>query len=211
MQLLQRSSIAEVFLRHSPCLLQRKATLATKQEHLRTLLDDKLADVRWASARQHFNRLSHFHPVSHRAPKRLAHVCEHRHSPDARILSCSHHAFGQSDAILRVREQSSTPKLNVEHQRPSTLGNFFRHDGRSNQGQALCGAGHISQCVNLLVNGTNRGGCSKDGNTNTFELCQHLIEIEVRPHSRDCFKFVQCAACVPKTPAAHHRNYQAKG
>ena len=108
---------------------------------------------------------------------------------------------GRHQRLARAARESSSrlheraaARLHVEHQRVDPLGDLLAHDRRGDERDALDGAGHVAQRVELLVGRRDLGGLPDHARSRpSSSAALHLVERQVDAEAGN--RLAACRAC----------------
>ncbi len=126
--------------------------------------------------------------------ERRIHGRDDRFGLHAGRVADRHERFGQAARIRGGLHERAAAGLHVEHERVDAFGDLLAHDRRADERDALDGAGHVAQRVQLLVGRRDLRGLADHRAADASERRLHLLERQVDAKAGDRLELVERAA-----------------
>ena len=122
-----------------------------EDDHARGQAHGQLLERLGPAALERLERFDDLESVAHCAAERRVHRGDERLGPHSGPGADGDQRFGQRPRIVERLHERARTGLDVEHERADALGDLLAHDRRGDERNALDGARHVAQGVELLV------------------------------------------------------------
>ena len=185
--------------------------LACQHQHIGRQLQTHLGQVCRAVAFEHVHALHHFQTVADVVPQRGVHIGDHGSYPAAMVGADGNHQLRQLNALVNSFHKSTGAGGDVQQDGVRTRGQLFGHDAGRNQRDAADGSGNVPQSVHLFIRHSDTLALADDRQTDLVHLCKKLLLREGSFCAGHAFHFINGAAGVAETPAAHFGDLHPAG
>ena len=170
----------------------------------------KLGQVTRTDPLQGLDRLDHLKGIADRITQGCVHICDKRAHPLARMLPNLHHRPRQLNRIIGGLHKRTASAFDVQHDAVVVRRELFAHDARCDQRNTVHRGGHVAQGVQQLIGRRKIGTLPHDRQPYLVDRGFQLFGGKVGAKALDGFQFIDRAARMSKSPAAHFGDLDAK-
>ena len=182
-----------------------------EKKHPGGKLDAQLDEIGGTSAVENLDAFSNFVRMAGHAAKRLVHVGNKSDDFLFHALAGFDHEFGEENGIFFALHEGAGTGFDVENEGVDAFGEFFAHDGGTDEADIFDSGSGVAQGVDFFVGGSNFGGLTDEAHAAFAEHAVKILQGEIYVEAGDGFELVERAAGVAEATTADHGNGEASG